>query len=55
MPVYLFRCDQCGTRFEISMTMVEHDQNRPECPRCHTEERVQGEPATFSAVTSRKS
>jgi putative FmdB family regulatory protein len=54
MPIYQFMCEQCGTRFEASMTIAEHGQNRPECPKCHSESRVYGEPAMFAAVTSRK-
>jgi putative FmdB family regulatory protein len=55
MPVYQFICEQCGTRFDVPMSIAEHDQNRPECPKCHSEARVHGEPSTFTAVTSRKS
>jgi putative FmdB family regulatory protein len=55
MPVYAFRCEQCGTRFEARMSIAEHGQNRPACPKCRSEEQVHGEPATFSAVTSKKS
>jgi putative FmdB family regulatory protein len=55
MPLYQFRCDRCGLRFDERMTTVEHDQNRPDCPRCHSSERVHAEPATFTAITARKS
>lgn len=55
MPIYQFRCEQCGTRFEERMSIVEHDQNRPQCPKCHTEERVHGELAAFFARTDKKS
>jgi len=54
MPIYEYRCEQCGMRFEVRMTIVEHGQNRPECPQCHTEERVHGELSTFTPVTSQK-
>ena len=55
MPLYQFHCEQCGTRFETRMSIVEHDQNRPQCPKCHSEERVHGVPSTFTAMTSKKS
>jgi putative FmdB family regulatory protein len=55
MPMYEFRCDRCGNRFETRMTIVEHGQNRPECPKCHTDEWVHGSPARFAAMTDKKS
>jgi putative FmdB family regulatory protein len=42
MPTYEFECERCGRRFRERMSPVEHDQNRPECPRCHSDERVHG-------------
>jgi len=55
MPVYQFRCERCGTRFETRMSIAEHSQNRPQCPKCHSEEDVHGEPTSFTAMTGRKS
>jgi len=55
MPIYQYRCDQCGLRFDERMTIVEHDQNRPDCPRCRSSDQVHSEPSTFSAITSKKS
>jgi putative FmdB family regulatory protein len=55
MPLYEFYCEKCGFRFTERQTIVEHGQNRPECPRCHSDERVRAELSTFHAVTSRKS
>jgi len=55
MPIYEFRCDQCGTVFDARQSMSDHAQKRPECPKCHSSERVESQISTFSAVTSRKS
>lgn len=55
MPLYEFRCDQCGLRFDERMTIVEHDQNRPDCPRCHSAESVHAAPSAFNVITSKKS
>jgi putative FmdB family regulatory protein len=55
MPIYQFVCEQCGTHFEARMSIVEHGQNRPQCPQCHSEARVRAEPAPFAAFTSKKS
>jgi putative FmdB family regulatory protein len=40
MPLYRFRCDQCGLVFEERQTISEHDNGWPECPRCHSAARV---------------
>jgi len=42
MPTYRFVCEECGLAFEERMSAPEHDQNRPECPRCHSDARVHG-------------
>jgi putative FmdB family regulatory protein len=54
MPIYEFRCAQCGTTFDERMSIDEHGQRRPPCPKCHTEARVEPQLSTFHAVTSRK-
>jgi putative FmdB family regulatory protein len=54
MPIYDFRCERCGLRFEARQSIPEHDQNRPECPRCHTDERVISELSVFVAITDPK-
>ena len=47
MPMYEFQCERCGVKFRTQMSAVEHDQNRPECPKCHSDDWVHGaaEPA----------
>ena len=42
MPTYRFVCEECGEVFEERMSPAEHDQNQPECPRCHSDARVHG-------------
>jgi putative FmdB family regulatory protein len=54
MPTYQFLCDQCGMRFEERMSVVEHAQNRPDCPKCHSAESVRAELSTFVAMTDKK-
>jgi putative FmdB family regulatory protein len=54
MPNYSFHCEQCGVRFEVRMSIVEHDQNRPECPRCHTEERVYGDRTPYDEALAQR-
>ena len=37
MAVYEFECQACGNRFELTMSITEHDRLRdkpPACPSC---------------------
>lgn len=54
MPTYEYRCQRCGKSFERSEHISEHEQARPECPKCHSRE-VEPVLADFYAKTSRKS
>ena len=54
MPIYRFVCEQCGLVFEERMSPVEHDQNRAECPRCHSDARVYGARSTGDAALDRR-
>ena len=60
MPFYEYRCRKCGERFTKVLTLKEHDQPPAEgaggvaCPQCRSRD-VEQTPATFSAVTARKS
>ena len=45
MPIYGFQCEQCGRRFLVRMSPVEHCQNRPVCPACHSDDPVHAEPS----------
>jgi putative FmdB family regulatory protein len=35
MPLYEYRCNDCGTEFEMMMRFSEADR-RPECPACES-------------------
>ncbi len=53
MPVYVFKCKQCGKTFEQKMTVKEREKGPPQCPKCRRPcVPVYG---TFFAKTSRKS
>jgi putative FmdB family regulatory protein len=54
MPLYDYVCKSCQKTFEIALTLKEHEQERVECPKCGSK-KVEQEPATFFAVTSKKS
>lgn len=33
MPIYEYRCSQCGTEFELMLPLAQRDSPTP-CPRC---------------------
>ena len=35
MPIYEYRCQQCGKQFE-KLVRSSSDQNQVECPYCHS-------------------
>lgn len=34
MPVYAYRCEDCGKNFEKRLTYAEFDIAKPDCPAC---------------------
>jgi putative FmdB family regulatory protein len=55
MPLYEFRCNQCGASFEKRQSIAEHERGRPACPRCRSAVHVEPRLSHFNVVTSRKS
>jgi len=54
MPVYEYRCNNCGKIFSLQLSMTEHGNVNPTCPDCNGDEIVQ-QYSAFYAKTSRKS
>lgn len=54
MPVYDYACQACGTVFEQILTLREHEERKPLCPKCRSKS-VEQQPSTFFAQTTRKS
>ena len=54
MPRYEYRCADCGEVFEVILTLREHAEGKVACPGCKSE-KVEKRPASFYAVTSKKS
>jgi putative FmdB family regulatory protein len=54
MPTYQYRCTKCGTVFERSEHVAEHEKAHPQCPKCKNPE-VEHVLADFYAKTSKKS
>jgi len=34
MPIYEYRCEECGTTFDRTEHVKEHESVEPKCPRC---------------------
>ncbi|HUG39929.1 MAG TPA: zinc ribbon domain-containing protein [Longimicrobiales bacterium] len=54
MPMYEYRCGDCGEEFERPEHMEAHETAHPACPRCGGKN-VQQVFSSFFAKTSRKS
>jgi putative FmdB family regulatory protein len=54
MPVYEYRCQDCGETFDRTEPMREHDRSSaPRCPKCNSEH-VEQTFTPFFAKTGRK-
>ncbi len=54
MPVYPYRCKKCRKRFDVTMTVREHETRKVRCPKCKSTAVTQ-QVAGFFAQTSSKS
>jgi putative FmdB family regulatory protein len=54
MPIYQYRCEKCGKKFERTETISEHEAVRPACPKCGSKN-VSQIPGNVYVVTSKKS
>jgi len=54
MPIYEYRCLDCGKSFQMSEHIEEHARSHPPCPDCGSE-RVEQLLSAFYARTAKKS
>jgi len=54
MPTYQYRCEKCGTKFERTETIAEHEALKLKCPKCGSK-KVFFVPGNVYVVTSKKS
>jgi putative FmdB family regulatory protein len=54
MPIYEYKCMDCGKESELNLSMREHDQGSIKCPACQSA-RIEQLISAISAKTSRKS
>ncbi|MBN1484547.1 MAG: zinc ribbon domain-containing protein [Chloroflexia bacterium] len=46
MPVYVYRCEQCGKEFEKLFLSARQSEGEVRCPNCESEQ-VERRPALF--------
>ncbi|NKE72017.1 FmdB family zinc ribbon protein [Candidatus Manganitrophus noduliformans] len=51
--IYEYQCRKCQEVFDAQMSLAEHDQGDPACPRCQSRDVVQ-RMTGFFAQTTRK-
>jgi len=54
MPIYEYQCQDCHKKFSKTLTLAEAGSQKIICPHCQSQ-KVEQQPTTFYAVTSRKS
>lgn len=54
MPIYEYRCADCGMIFDRAENMSEHETVRPRCPECESD-KVEQLFSSFFAKTAKKS
>ena len=54
MPIYDFKCNNCGHLFDMIETLEEHDKHKEKCPKCKSED-IERVLSTVSVQTSKKS
>ena len=54
MPIYEFKCNQCGHQFDLIESFDERSQHKEKCPNCNSQD-VERVFAPVSVKTSKKS
>ncbi len=54
MPTYDYVCEKCNKKFNLILTISEHENKKIRCPKCKSQ-RVKQQLTSFQVVTSRKS
>ena len=54
MPSYDFKCDKCGKKFTLMLTISEYERTKFRCPKCKSV-RVKQQISSFQTITSKKS
>ena len=54
MPSYDFRCEKCGGKFNLMLSLSEYEKTKFRCPKCKST-KVKQEIMPFQVKTSKKS
>ncbi len=54
MPIYPYVCEKCNKKFEVEMSISEHEEKQTKCPKCNSK-KVKRVYEPFSAQTAKKS
>jgi putative FmdB family regulatory protein len=54
MPLYDFRCEQCGKIFALQLRLADYEKGNYQCPECKSRE-IKQQISTFQTRTSKKS
>ncbi len=54
MPLYEYRCRECGEAFSVRLHIIEHEKKRPKCPKCGSR-KLEHVYSSFLANTAKKS
>jgi len=54
MPIYDFKCNSCGHKFDLIESVNEHDEHKEKCPKC-TSKDIERVLSAVSVQTSKKS
>jgi putative FmdB family regulatory protein len=55
MPLYEFYCRKCQKPFDVWLSMKEHEEAKPPCPKGHQPQEVEPRIAETYVKTARKS
>jgi len=54
MPTYEYHCKECNKKFDLMMTISQHEKAKVVCPKCNSK-KVEQKAAAFFAVSAKKS
>jgi len=54
MPMYDYKCQDCGKEFHLALSLKDHESGAAKCPSCGSK-KLEQEITGFVAKTSRKS
>ncbi len=53
--IYVFQCNDCDKRFEVSESLADHECHKEKCPKCHSSKIERRFDSDIQVKTSKKS